>query len=265
MSATHDPQGKPLAQSRPWLTVAGCLGGGMIAIALAFALLIAAVVVFVFFPEIVGMGKPGPTAFINAIGELRKAPALRVGTREIAVHVDASVPTETTIRAWLVPVGPGWKVEVGRTKVDVFAPGNTVQYIVPLEIDGKKLETPVKFGHAKPNGTAGGAADDQIWTVTLPPPRVDQSLVEVQSDPRKIRIEVDRDWVDHVVGDDKAKDAALASIRAAVVKQASSETATFEVREKGRAVVADMIRALLPEQFRDRRIVVRWSDEPAAD
>lgn len=261
MSATHDPQGKPLAQSRPWLTVAGCLGGGMLAIALAFALLIAAVVVFVFFPEIVGLGKPGPTAFINAIGELRKAPALRVGTREIAVHVDASVPTETTIRAWLVPVGPGWKVEVGRTKVDVFAPGNTVQYIVPLEINGKKLETPVKFERTK----SGAAGDDQIWTVTLPPPRVDESLVEVQSDPRKIRIEVDRDWVDHVVGDDKAKDAALASIRAAVVKQASSETATFEVREKGRAVVADMIRALLPEEFRSRKIVVRWSDEAAAD
>jgi hypothetical protein len=33
------------------------------------------------------------------------------------------------------------------------------------------------------------------------------------------------------------------------------------VREKGRAVVADMIRALLPAEHRGRRIEVRWSDE----
>jgi hypothetical protein len=66
------------------------------------------------------------------------------------------------------------------------------------------------------------------------------------------------------VGDDSARDAALAAIRAAVIRQASSETAMFEVREKGREVVADMIRALLPADLRDRRIEIRWSDERAA-
>lgn len=138
-------------------------------------------------------GKPGPTAFIAALGELRKAPALRVATREIAVRVDASVPTEMTVRAWLVPIGPGWTLETGRTKAEVYAPGNTVQYIVPLD---PKSDIPVRFS---------GAGDDRAWTVTLPPPRVDETLVEVQSDPRKMRIAIDRDWVDHVVGDDAAK------------------------------------------------------------
>ena len=69
---------------------------------------------------------------------------------------------------------------------------------------------------------------------------------------------------ERATGDDSARDAALAAIRAAVIRQASSETAMFEVREKGREVVADMIRALLPADLRDRRIEIRWSDERAA-
>ena len=255
MLETHGqqgPNGKALATNRPWLAVAGCLGGGVVAGIVCAIIVIAVIVFFVFFPGYFS-GKPGPTAFIAALGELRKAPALRVATREIAVRVDASVPTEVTVRAWLVPIGPGWTLQTGRTKAEVYAPGNTVQYIVPLD---PKSDIPVRFS---------GAGDDRAWTVTLPPPRVDETLVEVQSDPRKMRIAIDRDWVDHVVGDDAAKNAALAAIRAAVVQQASSETALFEVREKARTVVADMIRALLPEQFRDRKIVVQWSGEADSD
>lgn len=261
MPSSQQPPVAPLQTSRPWLTVAGCVGGGVLACALVILLLLAAIVVVWFFPGLIGRGERGPTAFIAAIGELRKAPALRVATREIAVHVDASVPTEATLRAWLVPVGPGWTLELGRTKVDIFAPGNTVQYIVPLEVDGRRIEPAVRFDGPSGDGRPEGGS----WVVTLPPPQVDPSLVEVQSDPRKIRIEVDRDWVDHVVGDDQARDSALAAIRAAVLRQASSETALFEVREKARVVVADMIRALLPDEYRDRSILVRWNDEPALD
>jgi len=36
----------------------------------------------------------------------------------------------------------------------------------------------------------------------------------------------------------------------------------FEVREKARATVVEMLRALLPEDLRDRPIRIRWSDEP---
>lgn len=44
---------RPLATERPWLAVAGCLGGGTIAIALAFFLLLAALVIFfVYAPDI---------------------------------------------------------------------------------------------------------------------------------------------------------------------------------------------------------------------
>ncbi len=244
----------PLATNRPWLAVAGCLGGGVVAGVVVAVLLIAAVVLFVFYPELV-LRNGSNSTFIAAIGELHKAPALRIGTREIAVHVDASVPTEATLRAWIVPIGPGWTIEAGRTKVDVFVPGNIVQYIVPLALDG-----------ATNQGLRHTESDDgKTWTVIVPPPRVDETVVEVQSDPRKIRIEVDRDWVDHIVGDDSARDAALAGIRAAVVRQGSSAVALFEVREKGRAVVEEMIRALLPDSWRDRTIVVRWADEVEAD
>ena len=258
MTQAHEQVQKPLQTSRPWLTVLGCMGGSAVAAFAVLLLAVAALVVVVFFPQLVGLGGGGgpPAAFLTAIGELRKAPALKVATREIAVRVDVTVPTEASIGSWL-----GWKVELGRTKAEVVAPGNTVQYIVPLQVDGVAVETPVAFeGEGEGDGDGGAP----VFLVVLPPPQVDVTLVEVQSDPRRMRVEVDRDWVDHLVGDDSARDAALAAIRAAVIRQASSETAMFEVREKGREVVADMIRALLPAELRDRRIEIRWSDERAA-
>jgi hypothetical protein len=104
----------------------------------------------------------------------------------------------------------------------------------------------------------GGA---RRYVVVLPPPRVDESLVEVQSDPARIRESVDRDWLDHVTRDDEARKAALASVRDAVIAAARGDTPMFEVREKARETVADMIRALLPPEFKDCEIEVRWSDE----
>ncbi|MEY2795666.1 MAG: hypothetical protein RIR10_1382 [Planctomycetota bacterium] len=245
-------QPQSLATSRPWLTVAGCLGGGTLAIALAFFLIIAAVVVFVLLPTLTPPGAATEAKFISALGKLTEAPALKVATREIAVRVDASTPTEATLRAWLVPIGPGWKIEVGRTKVEILAEGNRVQYVIPLEADGRRVQADITGDFERLDGEV---------VVTLPPPRVDETLVEVQSDPKRMKIQIDRDWADHVVGDDAARDAALAAIRAAVVREASSDIAIFEVREKARATVVEMIHALLPESVRDRPIRVRWSDE----
>ncbi|MFN9126859.1 MAG: hypothetical protein ACK5WD_13655, partial [bacterium] len=81
---------EPLATNRPWVAVAGCLGGGILTGFVA-VLVIAAILVFVFFPQALGIG-PGATqtAITTAVGELRRAPALRVATRKVAVEVDAS-------------------------------------------------------------------------------------------------------------------------------------------------------------------------------
>ena len=244
---------RPLAISRPWLGVAGCLGGGVLGVVIVVALFLAAITLFVFFPHIIWGPKNNLSAFTTALGKLHEAPALRVYTREIAVSVDDSKSTQITLRAWLIPVGPGWPVEVGKTNVEILAPGNKVQYVVPLSDQSTVVAS-----------AAHGSSDTDacVWTVTMPPPRVDETLVEVQSDPRKMKISVDRDYVDHLVGDDAAKDAALASIRAAVILEAASEPAMFEVREKARATVASMIRALLPEEYQQCEIIVRWSDDP---
>jgi NAD(P)-dependent dehydrogenase (short-subunit alcohol dehydrogenase family) len=53
-----------------------------------------------------------------------------------------------------------------------------------------------------------------------------------------------------------------ASIRAAVLDAARAETAMFEIREKARGTVAEMIRALLPPEYKDCDIEIRWSDDP---
>ena len=248
---------EPLATSRPWLTVAGCLGGGAVAAALA-VLLVAAAAILVLFPDLLTSRTPGER-FIAAVGELRKAPALRVATREIAVRVEVSLPREFKLRLPFLPFGPAFEFEAGRTTVAIVAPENVVQYVVPLgDASG--------HGDRTPDTRESEATDGEgAWIVVLPPPRLDESLVEVQSDPRRLSVEVDRDWADHLLGDDRAREEALAAIREAVVREASSETATFEVREKARATVAEMIRALLPEDLRSRAIRVRWTDEPAED
>lgn len=240
-----------LATNRPWIAVAGCLGGGTLAILFAILLLVAALVFLFINPDVLSSQARQKAVFVSALGRLTEAPALKVATREIAVRVDASTPTEATLRAWLVPIGPGWKIELGRTKVEIFAEGNRVQYVIPLEKrEGSEAELAWNLDDPKAE-----------VVVTLPPPRVDETLVEVQSDPTRLRVQIDRDWADHVVGDDRARDEALAAIREAVVREASSEIALFEVREKARATVVEMLRALLPERLRDRPIRIRWSDE----
>jgi len=248
-----NPPSPPLATNRPWLAVAGCLGGGVLTgFFVAFTAVVIAVLVF--FPQIVGLGK-GQTqiAITNALGELRRAPALKVATREVAVIVDASKPTELTVYPWIVPIGEPTKVELGRTTSQLVVPGNKVQYIVPLDAF-KPGEEPDVREVERPDG--------RLFVVVLPPPRVDESLVEVQSDPTKLSEAVDRDWIDHILRDDEARNAALASIRAAVIDAARAETAMFEVREKARGTVAEMIRSLLPPEYKDCAIEIRWSDDP---
>lgn len=241
----NDTRDGSLATSRPWLSVAGCLGGGVAGLVVS---LVAVVVigVLVFFPDLLQPSRQRQAVFLSALGELQEAPALRIATREISVRVEASVSRATRIRPWILPFGPGVDFEIGSTRVTLMSPENTAQYIVDL---------------ASPDGVPTVSFDGETVVYTLPPPRVDETLVEVQSDPSKLLVDVDRDWADHLLRDDRARNEALAAIRAEVVRAASSGPAMFEVREKGRSVVADMVRALVPEKWRGERIVVRWTDE----
>ena len=241
-------QTKPLATSRPWLSVAGCLGGGALTALFVF-LVIVAIALYLLWPRIIDLTRGPETKVLQAIGELRKAPALKVADREIAVRIEHSVPREWTVRPWMVPIGPGYRLEVGRTTVAIDVPENRVQYIVPFD------------GEMQPKVAA--SADGKLVIVTMPPPRVDARVVEVQSDPARLRVDFDRDWLNHILPEGEVRDEALAMIRARVVETASAPSAIFEVREKARETVAEMIRALLPPRLADCDIVVRWSDEDA--
>jgi len=239
-------QTKPLATSRPWLSVAGCLGGGALT-ALVVLLLVAGVALYLLWPRIVGGTRGTETLVLQAIGELRKAPALKVAEREIAVRVEHSVPREWTVRPWMVPLGTGYRLEVGRTTVAIDVPENRVQYIVPFD------------GETQPR--VASSADGRLVIVTMPPPRVDERVVEVQSDPSKLRVNFDRNWLNHILPEGSIRDEAQAKIRDQVLATASAPSALFEVREKARETVAEMIRSMLPPRQRGCEILVRWSDE----
>jgi hypothetical protein len=248
-----DHSAKPLQTNRPWLTVAGCLGGSVLTLVI-IALVLLLVVLWVLFPDWFDFGQRQRTVqarVIGALGELAEKPALRVATREIAVQVEVKMPTEVTWRPWVLPIGRGFDLKVGETTATVTSPSNTVQYVVPLDHMNRARI-------AGPDGT--GAV-----TIWLPPPVVDGALVDVESDPSKIDIAINRDWADHVFRSDAARNAALAAVRESVVQQASSPVAMFEVREKSRKTVAEMIRALIDDKHRPEQIIVRWTDESAAD
>jgi len=242
---------RPLDTSRPWLSIAGCLGGGVV-VAIVGVLLVAAIVAFLLLRGCGGGGPAIEIQFETALGRLREAPALKVATREISVRVEVDRPNVARFRVWPEAIGGGWPVEIGRTRATVVAPSNRVQYIVPLD-----RQAPV----------ATVWSDDGLRrtvVLTLPAPRVDDELVEVESDPRAVRVEIDRDWADHLLDDGSARDLALARVREAVLEEASSDTALFEVREKARATVEGMIRALLPPAWSAHEIRIRWDDEPDA-
>lgn len=108
------------------------------------------------------------TVIRTAIGKISHTPKLVVLTATIDAEVEKSSATNWGYVYW------------GMTQVRLRAHGNRVQYYIPVE--GIK-ETDFTYD-----------ASSRTLSLMLPPPRLDEEMVDVQSDPRQIEVETGNGW-----------------------------------------------------------------------
>ena len=177
------------------------------------------------------------TTLTNALCELRPQGGLLVGWRTIDTTVQ--VDRERTIESF------GYTIPVGSVHVMLAVPENRAQYILPAD----QPWTAVVLG------------DDAVLLI-VPPPVVNDKVVEVQSDPSKIRVYIDNDWVEHLIPSGGDIDEAKRLIRRSVIESASSKPALAEVRIEARQKAQSFFEGLLAGVLgRPIKVVVQFNDE----
>lgn len=107
-------------------------------------------------------------SIMNAIGEIKKESKIVVLSAEISAEAKASSEKSKFF------------INLGTTTVEIKADGNKVQYILPTEVITKN-----SFFYDEKTGAL---------IVKLPRPILDESIVEVQSNPEKIEVKKDIGW-----------------------------------------------------------------------
>ena len=130
------------------------------------------------------------------------------------------------------------KIDLGTTTVRLRASGNKAQIVVPLNELG---EGDFEYDQAT-----------KRLLVTLPPPKVDEKVVEVQTDPTYFEVETDVGWarLDGFSGE-FLREQARRDLRPAVILEASQprilKLAEESAREKVSALLEAVIQPIQPE------------------
>jgi hypothetical protein len=180
----------------------------------------------------------------SALGDLQPQGGLLVGWREIDTRV--KFDRETTLGVF------GYKVPVGSVHVFLDVPGNRAQYIIPSN---------------GPNDEHWNveAVSESVIMLTLPAPIVNDKVVEVQSDPGKIQVYIDNDWMEHLIPSGGDIDQAKKLLRQAVIETAQSKPALAEVRIEARQVAAKFFGELFTRSLgRPVTVIVQFADEIGA-
>lgn len=177
------------------------------------------------------------TTLTSALGDLEPQGGFLVGWRTI----DTRATMDSTTR-WL------W-IPVGAVHIELDVTGNLAQYLIPTS-----------------GGWNAQAISEGVVVMTVPPPIVNDKVVEVQSDPAKIRVIIDNDWAEHLIPSGSDIDKAKRLLRASVIETASSKPALAEVRLEARAKTASFFTELFTRSIgRPITVIVQFSDElPAA-
>lgn len=177
------------------------------------------------------------TTLTSSLGELQSHGALVVGWRPIntAVRVDR----DRTVGVF------GYPIPLGEVHILLEVPGNRAQYIIEAD-----------------NSWAAEEVSTDVVIVTLPPPIVNDKVVEVQSDPSQIRVYIDNDWVEHLIPSGGDIDQARRLLRESVIHTAQQPAALAEVRIEARQTVQRLFEgAFSGATGRPIRVIVQFSDE----
>ncbi|MDA0213769.1 MAG: hypothetical protein O2875_00215 [Planctomycetota bacterium] len=181
------------------------------------------------------------STLVSALGDLHPQGGLLVGWREIDTRV--KFDRETTVGVF------GYKVPVGSVSVLLEVPGNRAQYIIPS--NGPNDE----HWNAQ-------AISDSVIMLTLPAPIVNDKVVEVQSDPGKMRVYIDNDWMEHLIPSGGDIDQAKKLLRQAVIETAQTKPALAEVRIEARQVAGKFFSELFTRSLgRSITVLVQFADE----
>ena len=177
----------------------------------------------------------------SALGDLQPQGGLLVGWREIDTLV--KFDRETTF-------GPfGYNIPVGSVHIVLDVPSNRAQYIIPS--NGPNDE----HWNAE-------AISESVIMLTLPAPIVNKEVVEVQSDPGKIKVYIDNDWMEHLIPSGGDIDQAKKLLRQAVIETAQTKPALAEVRIEARQVARKFFSELFTRSLgRPVTVIVQFADE----
>ena len=166
----------------------------------------------------------------SALGDLQPQGGLLVGWREIDTRVKFD----------------------RETNIFLSVPGNRAQYIIP------------SIGPNDEHWNAQ-AISESIVMLTLPAPIVNDKVVEVQSDPGKIKVYIDNDWMEHLIPSGGDIDQAKKLLRQAVIETAQSKPALAEVRIEARQVAAKFFGEIFTRSLgRPVTVIVQFADEIGA-
>jgi hypothetical protein len=142
------------------------------------------------------------------------------------------------------------KLDLGTTTVRLRASGNKAQLIIPLK-------------HLASSDFQYDESADQL-TVTLPPPRVDEGLVEVQTDPAFYEIETDPGWarLDRFSGD-FLREQARRDLRPAVVQEASHPRIIKMAEESGKEKIAALLEASIKPMRPNTKVIIEFKERAA--
>ena len=172
-----------------------------------------------------------------AIGALDSKFEFKVGERAIDVVVEKTSETE-----WM-------GVPVGKTVTRLRVLGNRVQYIVPLSNISPEQDW-----------TFVGSDSGGALLVTLPAPTVDLAMVSIQTDPAKIQLEVDDQWLNNVFfWQSDSQDEARHMIRDEVAKQAGARAFILEVEQDAAPRIEALLQSTLQASLRPNvQVKVIW-------
>jgi hypothetical protein len=137
------------------------------------------------------------------------------------------------------------KLDLGTSTVRLRAAGNKAQIIIPMK-------------HLASSDFRYDEAADQL-TVTLPAPRVDESLVEVQTDPNYYELETDLGWarLDRFSGD-FLREQARRDLRPAVILEANQPRIMKMAEESGREKISALLEASIKPLRPNTKVVVEF-------
>ncbi len=173
---------------------------------------------------LVGAARPRvveTTVISTALSRLQDEAKLVVLTAETDARV-SKISEKSTI----------WGIDLGQSRVDLWASGNKVQYVLPLaELDER---------------SAYFDADRNVLSVTVPPPALDEQMVEVQSNPEKIRVQTELGWarLDRYSGQFLRREARK-DLRPAVIEQGRSALLLERARNNAEILLEEELREKL--------------------